>query len=224
MLPAGAGIARSAASRRIAERAGSSRRRSRLPGSQRPTSGSSCVRSARGTGTELGTRAAGDSLSSRVTRLPPGSTRREAPKRWSGWPRWRRSRGRALLWEIGEDGTLELSQRRARRSAGGGSLAGRPRAARTRVRSGRGPDRRLSPNRGDAGPRTASARCAPAGLRAGVSPSQGELEKLAAFSVRAAQALRAGERARETSLELERPRPCSRSWARRSRSSRWRTR
>jgi GAF domain-containing protein len=38
---------------------------------------------------------------------------------------------------------------------------------------------------------------------AGVSPSQGELEKLGTFSVRVAQALRAGERARETSLELE---------------------
>jgi GAF domain-containing protein len=37
----------------------------------------------------------------------------------------------------------------------------------------------------------------------GVSPSQGELERLGTFSVRAAQALRAGERARETSLELE---------------------
>jgi GAF domain-containing protein len=40
-------------------------------------------------------------------------------------------------------------------------------------------------------------------FEAGVSPSQGELEKLGTFSVRAAQALRAGERARQTSLELE---------------------
>jgi GAF domain-containing protein len=38
---------------------------------------------------------------------------------------------------------------------------------------------------------------------AGVSPSQGELERLGTFSVRAAQALRAGERAREASLELK---------------------
>jgi serine phosphatase RsbU (regulator of sigma subunit) len=37
----------------------------------------------------------------------------------------------------------------------------------------------------------------------GVSPSQRELERLGTFSVRAAQALRAGSRARETSLELE---------------------
>ena len=37
----------------------------------------------------------------------------------------------------------------------------------------------------------------------GVSPSQRELERLGTFSVRAAHALRAGERARETSIELE---------------------
>jgi GAF domain-containing protein len=37
----------------------------------------------------------------------------------------------------------------------------------------------------------------------GVSPSQRELDRLGTFSVRAAQALRAGERARATSLELE---------------------
>ena len=37
----------------------------------------------------------------------------------------------------------------------------------------------------------------------GVSPSQRELDRLGTFSVRAAQALRAGERARETALELE---------------------
>ena len=37
----------------------------------------------------------------------------------------------------------------------------------------------------------------------GVAPSQRELERLSTFAVRAAQALRAGERARETSLELE---------------------
>ena len=37
----------------------------------------------------------------------------------------------------------------------------------------------------------------------GVSPSQRELERLGTFSVRAAQALRAGARARETSLELQ---------------------
>ena len=40
----------------------------------------------------------------------------------------------------------------------------------------------------------------------GEAPSQGDLERLGTFAVRAAQALRAGERARRTSLELERSR------------------
>ena len=50
---------------------------------------------------------------------------------------------------------------------------------------------------------TAAARHLQLCFPPGVAPSQRELERLSTFAVRAAQALRAGERAREMSLELK---------------------
>ena len=110
----------------------------------------------------------------------------------------------ALLWEIGDDGTLELF-----------ATAGPPEPlAAAPSQAGVVPHER-EPVRVEALTDGSRRTVATLGLghpllgvlqlvfAAGVSPSQRELEQLAAFSVRAAQALRAGERARTRSLELE---------------------
>src|SRR5262245_38676989 len=110
----------------------------------------------------------------------------------------------ALLWEIGDDGTLELF-------ATAGPLE--PLAA-APSQAGVVPHER-EPVRLEALADGSRRTVATLGLghpllgvlqlvfAVGVSPSQGDLEKLAAFSIRAAQALRAGARARRTSRELE---------------------
>jgi serine phosphatase RsbU (regulator of sigma subunit) len=110
----------------------------------------------------------------------------------------------ALLWAAGDGGALELL-----------ATAGSPEAvAAAPSQAGLVPHER-EPLRLEAltGPshRTVAALGLgqpPLGVlqlvfAAGVSPSQSELESLGTFSVRAAQALRAGERAREASVELE---------------------
>ena len=110
----------------------------------------------------------------------------------------------ALLWVIGDDGTLDLF-----------ATAGPPEpVAAAPSQAGMVPHDR-EPLRLEALTDGSRRTVATLGLGhpllgvlqlvfgAGVSPSPGELDKLAAFSVRAAQALRAGERARKTSLELE---------------------
>jgi serine phosphatase RsbU (regulator of sigma subunit)/PAS domain-containing protein len=113
----------------------------------------------------------------------------------------------ALLWQPGEEGALELLA-----SAGPAqALAAAPRQGATLP-----PEHeplRLEPA-GDASGRTTATLTMgqpPVGVLQLVfgpddAPSQKELERLSTFAVRAAQALRAGERARRTSLELERSR------------------
>ena len=110
----------------------------------------------------------------------------------------------ALLWAIGEDGALELY-----------ATAGPPEPiAAAPSQAGFVPHDR-EPVRIEALTDGSRRTVATLGLghpllgvlqlvfAPGVSPSQGELQRLGSFSVRAAQALRAAERARETSLELE---------------------
>ena len=111
----------------------------------------------------------------------------------------------ALLWAAGEGGALELL-----------ATAGSPEAlAAAPSQAGLVPHERepvrLEALTGGASHRTVAALGLgqpPLGVLqlvfpAGVSPSQSELESLGTFSVRAAQALRAGQRSREASVELE---------------------
>jgi serine phosphatase RsbU (regulator of sigma subunit) len=110
----------------------------------------------------------------------------------------------ALLWEIGGDGTLELF-----------ATAGSPEPLAAAPSQAAVVPHEREPVRLEALTDGSRRAVATLGLghpllgvlqlvfAPGVSPSQGELEKLAAFSVRAAQALRAGDRARKTSIELE---------------------
>jgi serine phosphatase RsbU (regulator of sigma subunit) len=110
----------------------------------------------------------------------------------------------ALLWAVGNDGALELL-----------ATAGSPEPlAAAPSQAGVVPHER-EPVRLEALTDVSGRTVATLGLghpplgvlqlvfAAGVSPSQSELDRLGVFSVRAAQALRAGEHARETSLELE---------------------
>jgi serine phosphatase RsbU (regulator of sigma subunit) len=110
----------------------------------------------------------------------------------------------ALLWAAGEGGALELF-----------TTAGSPEAvAAAPSQAGLVPHER-EPVRLEAVTGASHRTVAVLGLGqpplgvlqlvfpAGVSPSQRELESLGTFAVRAAQALRAGKRAREASVELE---------------------
>jgi serine phosphatase RsbU (regulator of sigma subunit) len=110
----------------------------------------------------------------------------------------------ALLWEIGDDGTLELFATAGAPEplASAPSQAGimPPEREPVRLEALTDGSRRAVATLGLGHPLLGVLQLV---FAADVSPSQGELEKLAAFSVRAAQALRAGERARRTSLELE---------------------
>ena len=109
----------------------------------------------------------------------------------------------ALLWSADEDGALELLATAGSpdAQAAAPSLAGL-------VPSEREPIRLEAVTNGGT-VATLGLGQPPLGVlqlvfAKGISPSQRELERLGTFSVRAAQALRAGKRARETSLELER--------------------
>jgi serine phosphatase RsbU (regulator of sigma subunit) len=110
----------------------------------------------------------------------------------------------ALLWFPGEDGALELLAATGSddAQAGAPSQAGFVPHEREPVRLEALTDgsRRTVATLGLGQPPLGVLQLV---FAAGVSPSQRELERLGTFSVRAAQALRAGERARETSLELE---------------------
>ena len=110
----------------------------------------------------------------------------------------------AVLWYPGLEGALELL-------ASVGPIDALPRQERAgRALAEREPVR-LEPD-GDGHGRTVASFTLgqpPVGVLelafpAGASPSQAEIDRLATFAVRAAQALRAGERAEAMSLELER--------------------
>ena len=110
----------------------------------------------------------------------------------------------AVLWYPGLEGTLELL-------ASVGPIDALPRQERAgRALAEREPVR-LEPD-GDGHGRTVASFTLgqpPVGVLelafpTGTSPSQAEIDRLATFAVRAAQALRAGERAEAMSLELER--------------------
>ena len=109
----------------------------------------------------------------------------------------------AALWYPGLEGSLEPL-------ASVGRVDGKPPQERARSLAEREPVR-LVPD-GDGHGRTVASFTLgqpPVGLLelafpTGTSPSEAELDRLATFAVRAAQALRAGERVHEMSLELER--------------------
>jgi serine phosphatase RsbU (regulator of sigma subunit) len=111
----------------------------------------------------------------------------------------------ALLWSADEDGALELLA-----TAGSPDAQAAAPSLTGVVPSEREPIRLEAVTQGRGGTvATLGLGQPPLGVlqlvfAAGISPSQRELERLGTFSVRAAQALRAGKRARETSLELER--------------------
>ena len=90
------------------------------------------------------------------------------------------------------------------------ALAAAPRpesslSARARAAAARAERRRLRPSDRDLDPRPAGGRSPPARLRSRRGAVRKAISnRLGTFAVRAAQALRAGERARRTSLELER--------------------
>ena len=113
----------------------------------------------------------------------------------------------AQLWRLDDEGGLE-------RLASTGRLDdARRRSSRAADRAtSRSASRRSSGRHASPRSRSASLRSAPpARVRAGkLAVDERDIDRLATFAVRAAHALRSGERARATSLELERPRRCSR--------------
>ena len=157
-----------------------------------------------GNGHGTGTIAAGDSLALAGDALAAGLDQARGTEEVVRVAALAAGAEAALLWEIGDDGMLELV-----------ATAGPPESlAVAPSQAGVEPHDR-EPVRVEALTDGSRRTIATLGLghpllgvlqlvfAAGVSPSQGALEKLAAFSVRAAQALRAGERARRTSVELE---------------------
>ena len=157
-----------------------------------------------GNGHRTGTVAAGDSLALAGDALAAGLDQVRGAEEVVRVAALAAGAEAALLWEIGDGGALELF-----------AAAGPPEPlAAAPSQAGVVPHER-EPVRLEALADGSRRTVATLGLghpllgilqlvfAAGVSPSQGELEKLAAFAVRAAQALRAGERARKTSLELE---------------------
>jgi serine phosphatase RsbU (regulator of sigma subunit) len=110
----------------------------------------------------------------------------------------------ALLWAPDEDGALQLlaaTGPREARSAAPSQAGLRPLEREpVRLEALIGEQRRTVATLGLGQPPLGVLQLV---FPSGVSPSQRELERLGTFSVRAAQALRAGSRARDTSLELE---------------------
>jgi serine phosphatase RsbU (regulator of sigma subunit) len=157
-----------------------------------------------GNGSRTGTIAAGDSLALAGDALAAGLDQARGAEEVVRVAALAAGAEAALLWEIGDDGTLELL-----------ATAGPPEPLEAAPSQAGVMPHEREPVRVEALTDGSRRAVATLGLghpllgvlqlvfAAGVSPSQGELEKLAAFSVRAAQALRAGERARRTSLELE---------------------
>jgi serine phosphatase RsbU (regulator of sigma subunit) len=157
-----------------------------------------------GNGSRTGTIAAGDSLELAGDALAAGLDQARGAEEVVRVAALAAGAEAALLWEIGDDGTLELF-----------AMAGPPEPLEAAPSQAGVVPHEREPVRVEALTDGSRRTVATLGLghpllgvlqlvfAAGVSPSQGELEKLAAFSVRAAQALRAGERARKTSLELE---------------------
>jgi serine phosphatase RsbU (regulator of sigma subunit) len=157
-----------------------------------------------GNGHRTGTAAAGDSLELAGDALAAGLDQAHGAEEVVRVAALAAGAVAALLWEIGDDGTLELF-----------ATAGPPEPLEAAPSQAGVVPHEREPVRVEALTDGSRRTVATLGLghpllgvlqlvfAAGVSPSQGELEKLAAFSVRAAQALRAGERARKTSLELE---------------------
>ena len=194
---------RSGASSSCAPRGSSSRARSPARSSPPPTSGSSSVRSALGTEPARARSRPKPRCRSRATRWRPGSIRPGARRRSSHVAARASGAEAALLWSPGEDGTLELLAATGSDDA----QAAAPSQAGL-VPQEREPVRLEALTDGRRTVATLGLGQPPLGVlqlvfAPGVSPSQRELERLGTFSVRAAQALRAGERARETSLELE---------------------
>ena len=111
----------------------------------------------------------------------------------------------ALLWRAEERGALEVL-------ASEGALDSLEPFSRSAERALAEHEQvRIEPEAGEPGRSVATLTLGqpPVGVlqlvyAAGAAPSPGEVDRLATFAVRAAQALRAGERAREMSLELER--------------------
>ena len=132
----------------------------------------------------------------------------------------------ALLWSPGEDGALGASRRdRPRRCAGRRPLAGGFRTRRARTGPAGGADRRVAANGCDARPRSAAARRAAAGVRArslSLASASWSGSARSPFARRRRFARASGRGRRHSSSST--PRPCSPSSARRSPSSRWRTR
>jgi serine phosphatase RsbU (regulator of sigma subunit) len=110
----------------------------------------------------------------------------------------------ALLWAPDEDGALQLlaatGPQEARAAAPSQAGLRPPEREPMRLEALVGEPRRTVATLGLGQPPLGVLQLV---FAPGVSPSQRELERLGTFSVRAAQALRAGSRARETSLELE---------------------
>jgi serine phosphatase RsbU (regulator of sigma subunit)/PAS domain-containing protein len=110
----------------------------------------------------------------------------------------------ALLWSPDEDGAFELiaaagsEEARAAAPSQAGLLPQEREPVRLEALTGE--QRRTVATLGLGQPPLGVLQLV---FASGVTPSQRELERLGTFSVRAAQALRAGSRARETSLELE---------------------
>jgi serine phosphatase RsbU (regulator of sigma subunit)/PAS domain-containing protein len=111
----------------------------------------------------------------------------------------------ALLWQPGEEGTVELL-------ASSGPVEASPAAARTQAERAIAEHEPVRVEPEDALGRSVASLTLgqpPVGVLqlvfpAGMAPGQADLDRLATFAVRAAQALRANERARTTSLGLER--------------------
>jgi GAF domain-containing protein len=157
-----------------------------------------------GNGHRTGTIAAGDSLALAGDALAAGLDQARGAEEVVRVAALAAGAEAALLWEIGDDGTLELFAtagppeplEAAPSQAGAVPLEREP----VRLEALTDGSRRTVATLGLGHPLLGVLQLV---FAAGVSPLQGELEKLAAFSVRAAQALRAGERARKTSLELQ---------------------
>ena len=135
----------------------------------------------------------------------------------------------ALLWAVGEDGALELARDGGPDRRRWPPLPRRPASCRTSAEPVRleALTRRVAAERwrrcGLGQPPLGVARSSV--FAAGVSPSQGELDRLGdLLRPRGAGAARRRARARRRRSSSSTLRPCSRSSARRSPSSRWRTR
>ena len=180
------------------ERVGASIRASGRPRASQPhSSASSCERSTRRTARRALTRPRG--WRSPETRWARGSTRHTGLTRWCGSPRERparrrRSSGRSTTKAGSSGWRPRAGSRRSTHALSALPIEHEP----VRVEAVKG--RTVA---------TLTLGQPPLGILQlafgpGSSPSRRDVDRLATFAVRAAQALRAGERARATSLELER--------------------